>query len=447
MNDEDILNEILDMGEAAMQLTENLDVVRKKKKRNKFIPKHKSFKLDAVFYHGANSIYPNGLVPISPNLGNKWEPAKWTTYMFTKREYALRWAVYRALTKKMHELYEAGDPNVEELSNFRIRDSSTMIYIAENIYDELKRLAVGLKCYIYKFTVKPETIGVGHDGGLNEFTSTDPHPKILDIEEVRITPKLFDSVTIPVSIETTKKLKYDNQSRELFSGLMHNQQEVYKKEEYIFTKIHAGALKAQEDDIVKAVEQYDMLKQFGTENKDIYKLLNQIKPTSQDEDNVFIWPDELIKSKIGNCFDVAFFLHMIYDIDSISNRIGRVGVAYKKNSTDKTINHQLHVVCIKKDYKTKGKDRVCSIIQNDGPDRLSKHPFYGNDKYDETLELFSKAYLPGMIRWLKDQYPNMVIVEQICQILDKKKLGEFERKYCWKKGVFNKQRIIENLFK
>lgn len=216
-----------------------------------------SSKLDTIFYHGAAELYPK-LAPISPNLGNRWESPKWVTYMWTNKENARKWAVHKVISKKIKALKQAN--LVKGLRSGLLDTETIKSFIIDKQYDEIKKIAVGLKCYIYIFKVAPESLGVGHSSSLDEYTSTDKHPQIIDIEEVKITPKLFDNVFIPITEKEYEKLKKELLDRPVFrkdelAGLMWDQQTIYDIEKYIKDRMTANEI-SPNDDIEKVVAQY-----------------------------------------------------------------------------------------------------------------------------------------------------------------------------------------------
>lgn len=426
-----LLEEILELGNQAMLLVETK-------------------KLDQIFYHGTNEIYKE-LLPISPNMGNRWESPKWVTYMWISRKNALVWAAQRSVAKRLLDL-KLSDEKYRPLEKPYVlgnEDRSISAYILKSQYDKIKELSIGLKCYIYHIKITPKSLGVGHDKSLDEYTSTDKHPKIVDIETVNLTSKLFDEIFIPVSSEEYKRdhNTSTHNNRGILAGLMDDQKTVYAKELYVLMKkksncIHPG------DDLEQIIEQFiryqDLFSKFKT-IEDLGKWIWQnIEPDGPEEESGFVWPEDIIKHKAAaSCMDIAILLHQYCDYVGINSRIGHIGIKYILKPGLKTENDQNHIVCLYKDNK-----KWC-IIQNSGPDRLRKIIFKGNENPKDTLDLFYKAYIPGMIKWLKARYPNMVVTQENKKIADDIKYGEFERKYFESKDPRvhrDKQKIISRLF-
>lgn len=425
----DILRELEILNERAQKLLE---------------PIVESKKFGTVFYHGANEIYPK-LAPISPNMGNKWEPAKWVTYMFIDHEKALKWAIKRVVDKIK---IESPDTNLSSPYFLYSKD----LYFRKSDYEKTKKLLDGKIAYVYWLKVDPKSIGIGHLGELDEYTSTDPNPKIIKIEKIRITPSLIDSISKEMNNKDYDNISYTDDiryARGELSGVMYNAEHVMKSERYINRRLKIGSI-SRKDDIDQAVKDFEKLEKLYEPFPTIQDLARWIwdkcKALDKDDDTRFIWPEEILKKKKASPMDLAIFIRQYcYAKDIKDHTLAEVYFTYLNSPNSKEVNSSGHIVCMYKDKETK---KWC-IIQNSGPDRLKKSIFTGNDSAQDTIDLFGKAFFPNLIDHVKNTKPNLVVLDKVCTVATDDKLGEFDRTVYGKDSNYihtNKQKIISKLF-
>jgi len=184
---------------------------------------------------------------------------------------------------------------------------------------------------------------------------------------------------------------------------------------------------------------------FLDSKEDREKLLdftqNEIRELPREKDTKFIWPDQLMQSKRGNCVDVAL---LWYDYCKKRNReacLIRIGYSYKhSNSNNTSLSHQFHVMCM---YKEDG-GNWC-IVNNVGPNKLSKELFIGNKSKESTISLFAKEFLPCLKGYIESIYPDAIMVEPITQIAPDDKMDKFYSTY-FNKYNGNKQLFMKNIF-
>ena len=367
--------------------------------------------------------------------------------MFRERDFAYRWAVSKLLRKKLISLKQ--NDLLGKLNQPIIRPSDVKSFIVDSQVDELKKLILGMSAYVYKFKVKADSIGVGHSKTLDEYTSTDKNPEIIDIEEIKITSKVFDDVFIPVSHQKYSKLKDEWQTtsteRPLFAGLMYDQLDMYNREMYIKCKLYSGALTSK-DDIQKSIENYleyrELFKKFPSIENLADFIQNEIKIIAEKDAYNFIWPKNVLKNKQASSMDTAILIHQYCDCNNIKHHFACIKIEYD-SSLETHVSNTQYIICMYKDKKTK---KWC-IINNVGPDRLSKHIFIGNEKAQDTLELFAKTFVPAYINILQKEIPKIKLNGYTVQKAEDAKYGEFERKYFEKNSTLNRQKIINELFK
>lgn len=399
---------------------------------------------DFTFYHGS----PDKIIkfePIAPNMGNQLEPPKWVVYMFMNKDFARRFAISRVLDR---------NKEADMLQYPIILQFDTLKgYCLDIEYETIRKILLNKILYIYTLKVDPNTIGVGHSLIMDEYTTTDSHPEILHVDEIKITDNIIQDCFIPVDLSTFKRM-HDEQSyqRPTFANIMLNQDDVFRRVKSIRSMIKQGSVDPRKDNIQQIVQDLidkeNMFKDFKT-IEDLGKWIwDNVKPFDENsDDNRFIWPKEILTTKkiSASCFDVANLLHMYCVSRNMDHRFGRIGITYTNNAGSKIVNSQSHIVLLYKDKK----DRIWRIIQNDGPDKIRKIVFKGNTSESDTLELFVKAFLPHLINWVKSRKPNSIIKEKICQICSKEAIGKFDREYMDKndnKTHANKQKIIRSIF-
>ena len=409
----------------------------------------KDEKFHQIFYHGANEIYPTGLRPISQNMGNKWEPAKWVTYMWTKRDYAIVFSILR----KWYDLDE--DPKMLDIKNkHQLRnplidlDTYKLVFVDKQC-EMCKKVLKGSCCYVYSFQVDPKSIGVGHSSGLDEYTSTDPNPRVLNIEEIPITAKLFDQYVKPVSLEEYKHIKetLSDHKRELFSGLMYDQDTVFKRNKYIHMKRywdsvdHTVNLQTIVDQCDKYNELYSKFKELEDFIRFFYTL--ESSPVNDSTDR-FFYPEEVLKNKKGDDFDVAFTAIQYFNCIKRYNMISIVGFTYTIGSSKR--EH----VCFRLFPCYQDKEGWWSILPIDGPKNLKGKTFKGNTSLQDTIDLFSKAYLDYFLKKSISEIGNNITIKSTFTryIKDRSRLGDLEKKYFFKdkKAIPNKIKVVLKLF-
>ena len=166
-------------------------------------------------------------------------------------------------------------------------------------------------------------------------------------------------------------------------------------------------------------------------------ILCNIRSIPEDDDTFFIFPEQLLRDKIGNCIDIAFTFYEYCRLHKIPAYLGNVAIAYNEN-------HQGHIICL---YEEK---RIYHVVQTDAiaiNDAISDVIFNGTTDLQETLNMFSKAYLPGLKRYLIQQkhiaenimkeYAFIFTPEQLQAILT-----------CYKNNdTSNKQLLFSRFFK
>ena len=221
------------------EIQEFLDELAELKENAKLLAE--DYKMQFVFYHGSHEKYPE-LLPVSPNMGNRWEPPKWVTYMWKEKENAIKWGMQRAIRK---------NPNKVEPDNIIVigKEDQIQLYTLKTKEQMIRQTAVGLAFYVYTLQIKPETLGVGHASGLDEYTSTDPHPKILKTEKYIITDKMITQYITFVNqaeYDIIYKSGYEN-TRGLLGELMYDQKEIFDKEAFVLNKLRSKEIKPGSD--------------------------------------------------------------------------------------------------------------------------------------------------------------------------------------------------------
>ena len=360
---------------------------------------------DFTFYHGS----PDKILkfePVAPNMGNQLEPPKWVVYMFMNKNYAHKFALQRVVQRQL-------DWNYTVIANY-FEPDDMVNYCLINQYEDIKKNLLGQKYYVYTLKVDPDTIGVGHSTHLDEYTTTDPHPKIIKVDEITITKKFLEQNLVALDKDRFHELmgSLDDLQRPTFANIMLDPKDKNKRFKSIMKMLGHGSIVPRIDnlqDVVQSIMQYEeIFKDFPTIEDLGRWIWDNVSEPRKDEK--FIWPEEVLKTKKATCIDIAVLLHQYCNINHINHEFGRIGIAYTKNPSSKVVNHQYHIVLIYKitDRKNPENNTTWTIIQNDGPDRLRRIVFKGNSNIKETLELFAKAYLPNMIKQLKSQYPQLV---------------------------------------
>lgn len=412
-----------------------------------------SYKMQFIFYHGSQEKYPE-LLPVSPNMGNKWEPPKWVTYMWKEKENAIKWGMQRAIAKKRRELGLMG----KEGNTITWGEGPyTCLGALASEKDTIKKIAIGLPFYVYTIQIKPDTLGVGHATGLDEYTSTDPKPKVLKLEKMKITEKLIDEQMKFLTPEEFKKYTEVSLSatRGDLAGLMYDQEETFKRELFIKIKQRAGLLKPG-DNLQVFVDQYMADKEKYTKLFSKFKSLKQlvtyiksnVRNLTKQEDHDFVWPDELLTKKKGGCWDIAMCIWKYCTFIStytnkISTRICRVGFSYR-NPNSSSLSHQYHIVCM---IKENDKWKVVNCTANEEHPDL-KDPIYScrYNKQSEVLKSFASKYIPLLYKFIQQEHPNAIMEKRIMQAVSNRLVQEFWVINSDKPSKGNKQQLISELF-
>lgn len=204
---------------------------------------HEDYKMNFIFYHGSPEKY-NKLEPVSPNLGNRWEPPKWVTYMWKNPENAIKWGLQAAIGRNKNKIEPDRIIVIGDGENIQL-------YTTKDRENGIRQSSIGLPFYVYTIQIKPDTLGVGHATGLDEYTSTDPKPKIISCKQYRITEKIINDYIIFLDSEEEYKTYYDQALnaplRGDLSGLMWDQNEVFEKERFIKHGLRDGRFKPGDD--------------------------------------------------------------------------------------------------------------------------------------------------------------------------------------------------------
>ena len=320
--------------------------------------------------------------------------------------------------------------------------------------DVIKKIGIGLPFYVYTIQIKPNTLGVGHATGLDEYTSTDPKPKILKLDRIKITEKLIEQYIQFLTPEEWKKYTKISLSstRGDLAGLMYDQEETFKRELFIKIKQRAGVLKPGEnlqvciDQYVADKNKYNKLfSKFKSIRQLVTYIHSNIKPNVEQNTN-FIWPDEAINKKKGDHWDVAVLVWHYCTftstyINKISARICRVGFTCR--SKNKTTQYY-HIICM---IKENDKWKVINFSCNkDHPDL--KDPIYScrYNKREEVLKSFANRYIPCLYKAIQQEHPNVIMEKRIIQEASNRKIQEFWVLYNGQKIDTSKSQLISELF-
>ena len=412
-----------------------------------------NYQMQFIFYHGSQEKYPE-LLPVSPNMGNRWEPPKWVTYMWKEKENAIRWGMQRAIAARRRELGLLGKEGATITWGEGPYTKLGALASEKNI---IKKIGIGAPFYVYTIQIKPNTLGVGHATGLDEYTSTDPKPKILKLEKKIITEKLIEDYVDFLTPEEWKKYTKVSLSatRGDLAGLMYDQEETFKREMFIKIRQRVGLLKPG-DNLQVCVDQYledkEKYNKLFSKFKSLRQLVSYIKSNvqgvSKKDDQGFIWPDEVLTKKKGSCWDIALLIWHYCTFTStytnkISTRICRVGFSYR-HAKDSSLSHQYHVVCmIKEDDKWK----VINFSANNAHPDL-KDPIYTcrYNHHDEVLKSFASKYIPILYKLLQQEHSDAIMEKRITQVASNRTLQEFWVINNGKTLKGQKQKLISELF-
>ena len=202
---------------------------------------HFSF-AELEFYHASS--YPlKELKPVSPNLGNKFESPKWAVYLWKDKERARLFAVQKAVRRMMltnkWKNYKKPVYDVTNGKSFLLKDEK----------DTIEQAAIGLKTYLYTTKVNIHSLGLGHAASISEYTSTDSL-SILKTEVIMITKGIFEKSFEFVTAEDIFNYQtkvYPKYSRGILANIMHDQQDIFKKEKYIKKRMKDGTIHPGDD--------------------------------------------------------------------------------------------------------------------------------------------------------------------------------------------------------
>jgi len=186
-----------------------------------------------TFYHGT-SLKLNSLHPTSPMLGNKLEDAKWATYLWRDKTKARYFAIQKTCRNILRK--EDKDKNYMKPA-YDIASGKS--FLLEKDWDCVKDMVVGNVAYVYTTEVPANKIGFGHCSSIAEFT-TDIELPLLKTERIYITSAIFDEAFIKVGESELKDRTanvLNTASRGILKYIMHDQDEIFKKEMIIKKKL------------------------------------------------------------------------------------------------------------------------------------------------------------------------------------------------------------------
>lgn len=434
-----------------------LDELTELKENAKMLTEDIGYKMQFIFYHGSPKEIEQ-LEPVAPNLGNKWEPPKWVTYMWREKRNAIIWALQKVM-------------RVKGFLEQRLNWNGTVVwqdgqYIHCGIIkDDLKLVKTafnGLPFYVYTLQINPKTLGVGHATGLDEYTSTDPKPKMIKREKYIITPSLIDEYIEVLKDEAEFKKYADiamSNSRGDLAGLMYqDQDELFKKELRIIWKQRLGLIKPGDnkglriiiDEFNKEKIYHDKIfSKFKTIRELVSWIKNNVTPLSKKDDTAaFIWPDEIFKKKKGNCIDLAILIIQFCrsQMMKAKTKLARVGFSYRIPG-NKTISHQYHVVAMYSDPNDTNVWKVVNFSFNEESKQL-KNPIFSIHKTIEmdVLREFANYYIPILYKHLiTEEHPTAILEKRYVEIAKGNKVDPFLIQYYRQSGL-DKQKLISKLF-
>jgi ADP-ribose pyrophosphatase YjhB (NUDIX family)/RimJ/RimL family protein N-acetyltransferase len=376
--------------------------------------------LDMTFYHGSPYKF-DVLKPTGVNIGNKIEKPKWSLFLWRSKDIAISWAMFMIIKKNIFRLgkhiYTLDENGNREYFIFLNTNKDFHMVLREDMYDEIKKISIGLKCYVYTVSTKFYKVGLGNEISKPEFT-VDEEIVPDKIEEITITKNMFDKYVTKVDRKTCKYLlsiMNKNNARSIFKYLYHDNDEIMEKYRYIYNKIKTGEIKPGDDlegilnkkfpkniqessiefnsmnkieiveeennvtNLEKAksmgintnflIEEIFCLESAATKESIIIDTLNDFKNKKIKDDfrPNKIMPlrdiDQIYKDGKANCVDIAYCLHDICKRNNIDHTIGNVKWEFNKN---KSHGHVFIVIKNNNNYTSYhyfGDTRTIKIIQ------------------------------------------------------------------------------------
>jgi hypothetical protein len=172
---------------------------------------------------------------------------------------------------------------------------------------------------------------------------------------------------------------------------------------------------------------------------DLASFVSNIEEVPKEMDDTFKWPKDIFRDSIGNCVDVALFVHYYCNECHIPNKLIRLTLEYQHDGKG-PVSRQSHVVC---GYEIDGK---WSILQNSGLEKLERNIYsVDSTSIDTTIKRFSEEYIPVLLGYLKSVKPDIVVRDAYYSILTDSAMQRFDDKYYGNKSS-DKQSIISSLF-